>query len=237
MRSKLRLSRIASFTLALIATAAAHAQNVNSNQDMRGSSVAGSIGDRDNSRVQGTVFDSSGSPMSDVQIWAMNHNSPADRIRARTRKTGTYLLRNFERIYTRDDVYGVTMRVQFEKAGYQTVEVVADVEKNGLTRVFPVLYADGEQVGMTGVCAMLTGRITNAKGKGVKGSTVKVSGDGFSAEVAAAKNGEYELLLWNAPAQVTLEIESAQGTASQPLELTAAPRADVFLTQVVDVTL
>lgn len=206
-------------------------------QDTRGSNIDGAVGDRDNSRVQGTVFDAEGNPMSDVQIWAMNHNSPADRIRARTRKTGTYLLRNFGRIYARDDIYGVTMRVQFEKDGYQSVEVVADVEKNGLTRVFPILYAEGETVEMSGICTMLTGRVTNAKGKGAKGAIVRVTSEDFAAEAEVAKSGEFEVLLWNVPSQVTLEVESSDGSKSVPVELQAPPRADVFLTQTVDVTL
>lgn len=231
-RPQLRVSTLlAPFLLALAAWAPLGAQ------DTRGSNIDGAVGDRDNSRVQGTVFDSEGNPMSDVQIWAMNHNSPADRIRARTRKTGTYLLRNFGRIYARDDIYGVTMRVQFERDGYQSVEVVADVEKNGLTRVFPVMYAEGETVAMSGICTMLVGRITNAKGKGVKGATLRVTSDDFAAEAEASKSGEFEILLWNVPSQVTLEVESSQGSKSLPIEIQTPPRADVFLTQTVDVSL
>lgn len=111
-----------------------------------------------------------------------------------------------------DDVYGVMMCVQFEKVGYQMVEVVVDVEKNGLMCVFLVFYVDGEQVGMSGVCMMFIGCVLNVKGKGVKGFIVCVLGDGFLVEVVVVKNGEYELLFWNVFVQVMFDVEMFQGS-------------------------
>ena len=220
----------------VLGASAAVAQGGDTGQDLRGSSIEGGVTDRDNTRVQGTVFDSAGQIMPDVQIWGMNHNAPATRLRARTRKTGSFLLRNFGRIYERDDVYGLTMRVQFEKPGYRTVEVIADVQKNGITRIFPILFKEGQDPSMTGICTVLTGTVTNAKGKPIKGAKIKITADGFEA-LAETKGGEYEVVLWNAPQQVTVDVESSAGSHQEIVDLQPAPRPDVFLPQTLDVSL
>ncbi len=205
--------------------------------DLRGGDVSVGAGGRDNTRVQGTVFDSSGQPMPEVQIWAQNHNAPADRVRGRTRKTGSYLVRNLIRLYTRDDVYGLTMRMRFEKAGYKTVEAVADVEKNGLTRLFPIMYREDEEPKLSGFCAVLTGTVANAKGKGIKGATVKVTGGDFAAETTTVGGGEYEVVLWNAPGEVTVMVDSAKGSRQTAVTIQPAPRPDVLIPQTHDVTI
>ena len=56
-------------------------------------------------------------------------------------------------------------------------------------------------------------------------------GSGFEAEVVADKSGEFELLLWQAPEQVTVSVSSASGTQETGVQLQASPQADAFLTQ------
>ena len=206
--------------------------------DTRGADISGVTRDRDNTRVQGTVLDSSGQPLNEVQIWVTNHEAPADRVRAKTRKTGEYLVRNLARLYTRDDLYGITLRVTFERNGYRPVEVAVAVEKNGIQRLLPILHREDEAVEMTGVSALLAGTVTNARGKPVKSGTVRVTARGGAealAESAIAK-GEFEALLWQAPSQVTVLVSSPLGDKEMEVDLQPPPRPDVVLPQILEIS-
>lgn len=191
-------------TLALL-TAPAAAQN-------RGADITGTITDRDNTRASGTVFDSSGQPMTDVDIWIQNDDAPAERMRAKARKTGSYLARGLIRLYDERNVTGISLRLTFEKPGYQTVVAVVDVAKNGLAAVYPILWPEGAEPEMSGVTMLLVGRIQDDRGKGVKNAKMTVTGaevEGFHAAAEVAKDGSYEVLLWNAPSAVRIEIAAA----------------------------
>ena len=118
------LAALASASAAIALSAAPLAAQAPADRsDARGSSVDGLSGGRDNTRVQGTVFDSQGKPMSKVEMWVMNDDSPSARMRMRTRSDGDYLVRGLGRLYTVDDVYGIVLRISFETPGYRTVEI------------------------------------------------------------------------------------------------------------------
>lgn len=209
-------------------------------QDLSGD-TAGITGTRDNTRLQGTAFDSSGSPITEVEIWVSNDAAPADRLRAKTRKTGTYLVRGLGQIYSREDVEGIMLRVMFEKSGHRNVQVVIGVEKNGLARVFPILYRDDETPHISGVTTLLTGKVTDSKGKPVKGAQVSIRTRGDDAAddatpvvATTAKNGEYEALLWQAPGKVQVTVSSAAGEKTASAELQAQTDPGFFLSQVLD---
>jgi hypothetical protein len=182
-----------------------------------GTDTTGTITDRDNTRVGGTAYDSSGKPLPEVEIWVANDASPSQRMRTRTRKTGSYLARGLGPLYTERDVYGVVLRVSFQLPGYQPVEAKVAVEKNELGTVHPILYREGESPPEGRLEVSLGGTITGADGKPVRGATVRVRSDAapeLAAEAVTAKDGRYDLLLWGAPPKVDLEVTA---TGAQPL--------------------
>ncbi len=223
---------------ALLVAAPTMAQDpgaVNVGGDLRGGDVTGRAGARDNTRVVGIILDSSGNPLPDVDIWVQNDNSPAARTRAKGRKTGTYLLRNMGRLYSREDYEGIVLRVTFEKDGYVSNVVRVAVQRDGLERVYPILFREGESTSHEGVRAVLVGQVTNKRGKAVKGGgTVTLdSGDGsFQATGQIEKNGEFEIVVWDAPERVNASFEMAQGGARDViLELRPSPRPDLAFAQ------
>ncbi len=204
--------------------------------DLRGGDVTGAVGGRDNTRVLGTILDSSGNPMSDVDIWYQNDNMPAPRLRAKGRKTGTYLLRNMGRVLSRDDYEGIVLRITFEREGYRSVVARVAVQRDGAQQVFPILFREGESMEAKGVRTVLVGRVENKRGKPVKGGgeALFTSGDGsFSATGVVEKNGEFAVVLWDAPERVNASFEMTKGgVRDQILELRASPQPDLAVTQV-----
>jgi hypothetical protein len=137
-------------------------------------------------------------------------------MRAKTRKTGSYLARGLIRLYDERNITGITLRLTFEKPGYQTVVAAIDVAKNGLGAVFPILWPENVEPDMDGVVMLLQGKVLDGRDKPVKGAKLTVTGaevEGFRAEVEAEKDGSYEILLWDAPGAVRIEV-TAPG--SQP---------------------
>ena len=202
---------------ALLVAAPALAQDpgpVNVGGDLRGGDVTGAVGGRDNTRVHGTILDSSGNPLSDVDIWYQNDNSPATRLRAKGRKTGTYLLRNMGRIYSREDYEGIVLRVTFERDGYRSVVARVAVQRDGAEQFFPILFREGESMEASGVRTVLVGRVEDKRGKPVKGGgeVTVTSGDGtFEATAEIEKNGNYAVVLWDAPERVNVSFNMAKG--------------------------
>ena len=188
-------------------------------QNEDGVDITGTVTDRDNTRVRGQVVDGQGQPLSEVHVWVSNDAAPADRVRARTRKSGTYLVRNFARLYTEDDIYGIVVRVRFEKAGYRAVEAKIAIEKNTVGVLTPVLFAEGEDDTRVGRSALLIGRVTRARGRPVKDATLEVkTKDGSdlapgttTIQGAAKKNGEFELFLFDVPRELVVVVRSSMG--------------------------
>lgn len=197
----------------------------------------GLVSHRDHTRVTGTVFDSTGEPITDVDIWVMNDVAPADRVRSKTRKTGTYLLRNMGNLFTRDDIEDVVFRIQFEKVGYRQVETTVRVEKNNLGIVHIVMFREDEQPQMAGLCTVLEGEVQNAKGKSVKGASVTVaSPDGsFTTEAAVEKDGSYQAVLWNAPPVVKLSAAADGKSVEEEVTLNAQSEVGVIRPQSHDI--
>lgn len=188
-------------------------------------------GFRDNTRVKGTVFNSQGEPMPMVEMWVMNDNSPADRMRMRTRGSGEYLVRSVGRLYTRDDMSGITLRISFELPGYRSAEIRTAVESNGLVNVSPILWRENEDPSqMTEWCLILRGKVTNAKGKGIRDVVVSVTdpaGSGLNVQATTEKNGTYEALLWSVPSILSISANSGGVEQQQTLSLEGSPRTDV----------
>jgi hypothetical protein len=203
--------------------------------DLRGADVTGGVADRDNTRVHGTIFDSSGDPLTGVQIWVMNDKAPANRVRAKGRKTGSYLVRGLPRLYTRDDVYDIDLRVLFEKDGYQSVETVVHVQKDAVAQVYPIMLREGETDPRTSMSALLVGQVVDDKGKPVKSAKLRFSavseGGDLDIETTAEKDGTFEVLLWQAPQQVKVEVTSSQGNAEIVANLAASPNPLAILAQ------
>ena len=199
--------------------------------------VNASPAEQDNTRAYGTVLDSSGSPLANVDIWVSNHNAPANRVRAKNRKTGTFLLRNIGRLYTIDDFGGITLRLLFERDGYRSVQTTVGVQRDGIGTLYPVLFIESEKVELPGVCAVLVGTVVNAKGKGLKAPTIQVrtlEGDEI-VKVTGEKKGDYEVLLWNAPQRVRLIVESALGEKEILVDLTPPSAPQVIYPQRLDI--
>ena len=193
--------------------------------DPRGVDIGGSVSSRDNTRAYGTVFDVEGNPVPKVDVWVVNDNAPATRLRAKSRSNGVYQVRNVGRLYNTDDIYGIVLRLRFEAPGYEPTEIKVPVEKNALAWVYPILKPKGQpDAGPEGRCIMLRGAVTNDRGKPVKGASVVVtSPDDASLRVEAdAPKGEYELLIWDAPERIHVEVSSGDGSGSKGLDLTGA---------------
>jgi len=200
----------------------------------RGVDITGSVTDRDNTRVTGTVYSPEGEPMADVDIWVTNDDAPSERLRLKTRKTGNYLARSLYRIYTERNIEGIMLRLTFEKPGYRSVTATVPVRKNALGELNPILFPEGREmpaVEETGFCMKLAGQISDPGGKAVKGATVVVTSpddEDLRVEATVAKDGSYEVLLWRAPADVLLETTApGQPASSVRLTLPTPERADV----------
>lgn len=195
----------------------------------QGVDITGTVTDRDNTRVSGTVYSPAGEPMTDVDIWVQNDDAPADRLRAKTRKTGTFLARGLARLYNERNHTGIALRLTFEKPGHQSVTAVLAVPKNELGTVHPILWPEGSEPRTDEIFLELYGQVTDARGKGAKGARIRVSGveGDFAAETAAAKDGSYSLLLWRAPSVVRIEVEASGATFSEEVALTPAERSDL----------
>lgn len=188
----------------------------------QGTSTDSAVSRNNLTRVYGTVYDSRGEPLPDVDIWIANNVAPANRLRSRTKGTGSFNARNLGRVFTERDLGGVDLRLTFETDGYRDFEVVVGVARDAGERVDVMLLEEGEEPEIQGVNCVLTGKIANAKGKGIKGATAKVSWEGRDEmSLQTAKGGEYEFLLWGAPEMVHLEVTGpgmSPYTADIPLE-------------------
>ena len=208
---------------------------VNAGADLRGGDVTGAVGGRDNTRVFGTILDSGGNPLPDVDIWFQNDNMPAPRLRAKGRKTGTYLLRNMGRIFSRDDYEGITVRVTFERNGFRSVIARVAVQRDGSQQLYPVLFREGEAMESQGIRTVLAGRVQNSRGKPIKGGgeVTITSGDGaFEARGPVEKNGEFAVVLWDAPERVNASFRMTKGGSRDDIiELKPSPQADVVVAQ------
>ncbi len=204
-------------------------------QDTRGADVSGAVRGRDNTRVFGTILDSSGRPLPDVDIWFQNDSMPAPRLRAKGRKTGAFLLRNMGRIYSREDYEGITVRVTFERDGYRSVVVRVAVQRDGAQQVYPILFREGESMAAAGIRTVLVGRVQDRRGKPVKGGgEVRVtSGEGsFEANGRIEKNGEFSVVLWDAPERVNASFSLAKGgVRNEIVELQPSPQPDIAVPQ------
>ncbi len=208
---------------------------VNVGGDLRGGDVTGAVGGRDNTRVFGRILDSSGNPLPDVDIWLQNDNAPAHRLRAKGRKTGLYVLRNMARIYSREDYEGIVLRITFERNGYRSVVVRVAVRRDGVQQIYPILFREGESMEAEGVRTVLVGRVEDKRGKPAKGGgeVTITSGDGdFSATGSIEKNGEFAVVLWDAPERVNASFKMTKGGArDEILELKASPQPDLAVAQ------
>lgn len=208
---------------------------VNVGGDLRGGDVTGAVGGRDNTRVFGTILDSSGQPLSDVDIWLQNDNSPAARVRAKGRKTGTYLLRNMGRLYSRDDYEGIVLRITFERQGYRSVLTRVAVQRDGSQQVYPILFREGESMEPEGIRTVLVGRVEDKRGKAVKGGgeVTVTSGDGeFTATGPIEKNGEYAVVLWDAPERINASFKlSKGGVRDEVIDIKPSPQLDLAVAQ------
>jgi len=204
--------------------------------DLRGGDVTGAVGGRDNTRVHGMILDSRGNPLPDVDIWLQNDNMPAPRLRNKGRKTGSYLLRNMGRIYSREDYEGIVLRITFEKDGYRSVVVRVAVQRDGTQQVFPVLFRDGESMEAEGVRAVLVGRVQDTRGKAVKGGgeVTVTSGDGsFETTAPIEKNGDFTVILWDAPERVNASFRMAKGgVRDEILSFAPSPQPDIAAVRV-----
>lgn len=230
-------------TLPLLAALAlccgvARAQEVDS--DPFSGADSGRIGDRDNTRLMGTVFDLEGNPLPDVMIWVTNDSAPANRVRSKSRKNGNYLVRGMASLYTVRDHQGLVARARFEREGFATVEAKIAVDKNGIQRVYPILAPEGRSVTIDGVCAVLVGTVTNREGKGIRGAVVELR-DGESVvgtSEETRKDGEFEVLVWNSPAELDLVVEApGKQPRTRRITLQRSPQPDLFLAQSFDVTI
>ncbi len=206
----------------------------------QGADISGAVNDRDTTRVFGTIYDSSGAALSKVDIRVFNDQAPANEVRTRSRKTGSYVARNFGRLYTERDIYGLQVRVRFESAGFVPAEIVSAVEKNNGLELNPILWRDGEQPAMDGWCLVLTGKLTNAKGKKVKDGAVRItSPDDPSIDVEATveKSGIYRAVIWNGPGSLQINATGNGTSETRPITLDGQPRHDLVAQIVQDIAL
>ncbi len=186
---------------------------------------------RDKTRVFGTVYDSSGTPLAQADVRVKNDQAPADEVRARSRKTGTYLARSLGSIYTERDLEGIRIRVRYERDGYQPVEIVSGVAKNDGVEINPILWRIGEDSAtMTKWAVIVTGNVVNAKGKKVKGATYTLTSpvdDSLKVEGKAEKDGTFRTLLWGGPNTFLLTVQGGGATKEIPFRIDGNPRTDV----------
>ena len=175
-------------------------------------------------------------------IWVANDASPSQRMRARTRKTGSYLARGLGPIYTERDIYGVVLRVSFELPGHRGVEAKIAVQKNELGTLHPILYREGDAMPAADrLHVSLSGVVTGSNGKPVREATVRArsaADPALAAEAVTAKDGRYELLLWNAPTQVELEVVApGQAELRREVAFDVPERRDVVEMATLDLAL
>ena len=210
-------------------------------QRNEGVDITGNVSDRDNTRVAGTVYDHEGNPMTNVNIWVVNHDAPANRQRTRTRKTGAYLARNLAPLLEEFNLEGINLRLTFEKDGYRSVETTIGVARNALGTVHPILWPQGQEPGAERIYAVLTGRITTPDGKPARGATLEVGSPEspeMSVEAEVAKDGTYEVLLWDAPRILRLDVEAPGEEAfSEEISLSAQERPDLIQVATYDIAL
>ena len=211
---------------------------VNVGGDLRGGDVTGAVGGRDNTRVHGTILDSAGNPLSDVDIWYQNDNMPAPKLRAKGRKTGTYLLRNMGRVFSREDYEGIVLRITFERNGYRSVVARVAVQRDGTQQVYPILFREDESMEPEGVRTVLIGRVENKRGKAVKGGgeVTVTSGDGsFEATGKIEKSGDFAVVLWDAPERVNASFKMTKGgVRDEIIDLKPSPQPDLAVAQYYD---
>lgn len=209
--------------------------------DSRGWNVDGRVTDHDNTRLNGTVFDSHGKPLSKVEIWVVNDLLRTSRLRFRTQGNGDYRVRGLGRIYTEEDVLGIVLRLSFSREGFQPFSALAAVERNGAAELYPILWPEGESPALSGWYAFVQGRVTDAEGKGIKKATVTLTsaaGSAVLAKTQTVKNGFYRALLWNAPASLIVSASAPGFNARQePLVLEGTPRSDMVATVPQDLVL
>jgi hypothetical protein len=210
-------------------------------QRNEGADITGGVSDRDNTRVAGTVFDPEGNPMPNVNIWVVNHDSPANRQRTRTRKTGTYLARNLAPLLEEFNLEGINLRLTFERDGYRSVETTIGVARNALGTVHPILWPEGQEPQTDAIYALLTGQITTPEGKPAKDATLRIGSPEdpeLSVEAEVDKNGTYEALLWAAPRVLRLDAAApGHEASSQEISLTEQARPDLVQVATYDISL
>ncbi|REJ75096.1 MAG: hypothetical protein DWQ36_05985 [Acidobacteria bacterium] len=187
------------------------------------------VSGRDNTRLMGTVFDVAGNPMTDVMVWVVNDAAPAEQARSRTRKTGNYLVRGMAGLYTERDVNGIIARARFEKDGHETVVARIGIPKNAVERLNPILAPAGQPVVLDGHAAMFVGQVVDEREKGIKGAVVRVleEGEAIATSEPTKGDGEFEVVVWNAAAELVLEA-SADGRESRlEVVLEPPPQPDV----------
>ena len=146
-------------------------------------------------------------------------------------------MRNIGRLYTNDDYAGITLRLRFERDGYQAVQTTVGVQRDGIGTLYPVLFTESETVELPGVCAVLAGTVVNAKGKAVKAPAIQVltlEGEEL-AKVKGEKSGDYEVLLWNAPQRVRVIVVSSLGEKEMVVDLTPPWTPQVIFPQRLDI--
>ncbi len=236
--TRTRFFQLLVIAIGLLVATTAGAQD----QDGRGWNLEGTIADRDNTRVMGTVYDSQGNPLPKVAIWVANDEIPATRMRSRTRPDGGFLVRSIQRLYTDrpEDRLGIVLRLTFEKEGFRTLVVVAPVARNSLLDVLPVLWREGETPQLDGWCALVQGTVTSAGGKGVKNSTVAITSPldpDLRVETETDKSGSYRVLIWNAPASLTVTAMAGGLSTAKDLNLVGTPRTDMVASVTQDLVL
>ncbi|MEE2775929.1 MAG: carboxypeptidase-like regulatory domain-containing protein [Acidobacteriota bacterium] len=208
--------------------------------DSRGDNVEGNIGSRDNTRAYGTVYDPAGKVLGKVDVWVMNDNAPAARMRLKSRPTGSYQVRNVGRLYNQDDIYGIVLRLRFEAPGYRTAEYIVPVERNEIVWLHPVMWPEDQEPSDDVRRVMVMGRLRNAKGKKIKDGSIVVTSPhdaSLRVEVAAAKDGSFEALLWNAPSRITVQASAGAVTGEKKLDVSAATRHDLVTIVASNITL
>ena len=196
-----------------------------------GSDLARNLRDADNTRVTGVVYDPDGQPLNKVNVWLFNDRAPANPLRARTRKSGLFLVRNLTNIYREEDVHGIYLRARFELEGYQPVEAKLAVERDQLGQVHPIMWPEGTQPQVDGICVLVTGTVSSGpKKKGVRGATVRITAadaPDLLVETVADKSGYYEALLWDVPEVVNVHIEGNGMVNEVNLRLAGDHRPDL----------
>ena len=196
-----------------------------------GWTLEGSITDRDNTRVLGTVYDSEGNPQPKVVIWVANNQILSSRVRIRTRSDGSFLVRDIAQLYTQEDVLGIVLRLSFEKEGYEPLEVTVAVERNALAEVHPILWRPEETPQGNDWCIVVQGTVSAAGRKRVKKALVTITSPldpGFELQAKVGKNGTYRALLWNAPSSLKISATAAGfSSVESTLILEGAPRTNM----------